>query len=134
MRFVELISERGVEDAFKDKYAAVLTTSIHFFDHTAHNYMRAVCEDLNMIYADGLSLYLQDLTDKRRRRDLTAFAENFFEAIEKRFTTARLFKPLAFSHFVYEPSLSGEKDIHQGQERCRPYRCVRQQFKLGKDD
>jgi multimeric flavodoxin WrbA len=110
MRFVELIYERGVEDAFKDKYAAVLTTSIHFFDHTAHNYMRAVCEDLNMIYADGLSLYLQDLTDKNRRRDLTTFAENFFEAIEKRFTTARLFKPLAFSDFVYEPS-SPEKEI-----------------------
>ena len=63
-----------------------------------------------MIYADGLSLYLQDLTDKNRRRDLTTFAENFFEAIEKRFTTARLFKPLAFSDFVYEPS-SPEKEI-----------------------
>jgi len=110
MRFVDLIYERGVEDAFKGKYAAVLTTSIHFFDHTAHNYMRAVCEDLNMIYADGLSLYLQDLTDKKRRRDLTTFAENFFEAIEKRFTTARLFKPIAFSDFVYEPS-SPEKEI-----------------------
>lgn len=104
MRFIELISERGVEDAFKDKYAAVLTTSIHYFDHTAHNYMRAVCEDLNMRYADGLSLDLQDLTDKDRRRGLTTFAENFFEAIEKRFTTARLFKRLTFTDFVYEPS------------------------------
>jgi multimeric flavodoxin WrbA len=114
MRFVELIFERGVEDAFKGKYAAVLTSSIHFFDHTAHNYMRAVCEDLNMIYADGLSLYLQDLTDKSRREDLIAFAENFFEAIEKRFTTARLFKPLTFINLVYEPSLPKKKISTKG--------------------
>ncbi len=114
MRFVELISERGVEDAFKGKYAAVLTTSIHYFDHTAHNYMRAVCEALNMRYADGLSLYLQDLTDKNRRQDLIAFAENFFEAIEKRFTTARLFKPLTFTDFVYEPSPPEKKTATKG--------------------
>ncbi len=114
MRFVELISDRGMEDAFKGKYAAVLTTSIHFFDHTAHNYMRAVCEDLNMIYADGLSLYLQDLTDKRRRQDLIAFAENFFEAIEKRFTIARLFRTLSFTNFVYEPSLPEKKISTKG--------------------
>ncbi|MCK4410600.1 MAG: NAD(P)H-dependent oxidoreductase, partial [Candidatus Eisenbacteria sp.] len=38
-RFIELISERGAADAFRDKHAAVLTTSVHFFDHTAHNYM-----------------------------------------------------------------------------------------------
>lgn len=114
MRFVELISERGVADAFQGKYAAVLSTSIHFFDHTAHNYMRAVCEDLNMIFADGLSLYLQDLTDPRRRQDLLAFAENFFEAIEQRLTTARLFKPLTYSQFVYEPSLPEKKTSTRG--------------------
>ena len=48
MRFIELISERGVEDAFRDKYTAALSTSIHYYDHTAHNYIRAVCEDLGM--------------------------------------------------------------------------------------
>jgi multimeric flavodoxin WrbA len=109
MRFIELISERRVEDAFKDKYAAVLTTSIHFFDHTAHNYIRAVCEDLNMRYVDALSLDLIDLMEESRRQDLTTFAQNFFEAIEKRFATARLFKPLVFSDSVYQPSLLDNK-------------------------
>lgn len=109
MRFIELIFERGLEDAFRGKYAAVLSTSIHFFDHTAHNYMRAVCEDLKMIYSDGLSLYLQDLTDQNRRQDLWNFGNNFFESIEQSFITARLFKPLTFSHFVYEPSPPSKK-------------------------
>jgi len=64
MRFIEMISERGAEDAFDHKYAAVITTSIHFYDHTAHNYMRAVCEDLNMKYVDSISLDIIDMMEK----------------------------------------------------------------------
>ena len=109
MRFIELISERCVEDAFKDKYAAVLSTSIHFFDHTAHNYMRAVCEDLNMKYAEMLSLDIIDLMKESERRNLIIFAENFFEAIEKKASTSKLFKPLLFSDFAYLPALPENK-------------------------
>jgi multimeric flavodoxin WrbA len=36
-RFIELIFENNSTAAFKGKYAAVLTTSINFYDHTAHN-------------------------------------------------------------------------------------------------
>ena len=104
MRFIELISERGVENAFKDKYAAALSTSIHYYDHTAHNYMRAVCEDLNMKYVDGISLDILDLTNEHARGQLTLFAENFFHAVTNSGTTSRLFKPLTFSSFVYQPS------------------------------
>lgn len=116
MRFIELISERGVEDAFKNKYAAVLTTSIHFFDHTAHNYMRAVCEDLNMKYAEALSPEMRDLTEERGREALIIFAENFFEAIEKKTATSRLFKPLTFSDFVYQPSVPEERIDTRGKK------------------
>jgi len=45
-RFIELISEKGVEDVFHNNYTAFLTTSIHFYDHTAHNYINAICDDL----------------------------------------------------------------------------------------
>src|SRR4030043_33838 len=47
-RFIELIRERAAQSAFKGKYTAVLSTSIHFYDHTANNYMRAICDDLDM--------------------------------------------------------------------------------------
>jgi len=106
MRFIELISERGAEEAFRDKYAAVLTTSIHYFDHTAHNYMRAVCEDLDMRFADGISFDLVDLMEESNREKLTTFAESFFEAIEKKIAVSRLFQPLRFSGFAYQPSVS----------------------------
>jgi len=104
MRFVELISERGAEDIFRDKYTAALSTSIHFYDHTAHNYIRGVCEDLNMRYVEGISLDLLDLMKEESRRQLIIFADNFFDAIENKTTTTRLFRPLTFSSFMYEPT------------------------------
>jgi len=116
MRFIELIFERGVQDAFKNKYAAVLTTSIHFFDHTAHDYMRAVCEDLNMKYAVALSPDMRDLTEKSQRQNLSIFAENFFEAIVKKTVASRLFKPLTFIDFVYQPSIPEEKIDTRGKK------------------
>jgi multimeric flavodoxin WrbA/NAD(P)H-dependent FMN reductase len=116
MRFIELISERGVEEAFSDKYAAVLSTSIHFFDHTAHNYMRAVCEDLNMKYAEALSLDIIGMMKESERRNLTVFAENFFEAIERKTPTSKLFKPLVFSNFSYSPAVPEKKVDTKGKK------------------
>jgi len=116
MRFIELISERGMEDAFKNKYTAVLSTSIHFFDHTAHNYMRAVCEDLNMKYVEAISFDLIDLKKENERENLIIFAENLFKAIEKKIITSRLFKPMAFSNFVYQASLPENKIDTKGKK------------------
>jgi multimeric flavodoxin WrbA len=104
MRFIELISERGMEAAFENKYAAVLTTSIHFYDHTAHNYMRAVCEDLKMKFVDSISLDIIDMMKEDRRREITIFAEGFIKSIREQAVTSRLFNPLTFSDFVYQPT------------------------------
>lgn len=116
MRFIELIFQRGVQEAFKNKYAAVLTTSIHFFDHTAHHYMRAVCEDLNMKYAEALSPDMRDLMKENQRHNLSIFAGNFFDAIERKTVASRLFKPLTFSDFVYQPSIPEEKIDTRGKK------------------
>ncbi|MDO9088465.1 MAG: NAD(P)H-dependent oxidoreductase [Anaerolineaceae bacterium] len=104
MRFIELISERGMEDAFENKYASVMTTSIHFYDHTAHNYMRAVCEDLRMKFVDAISLDIIDMMKAERRREITIFAEGFIKAIREQEVTSRFFNPLIFSDFVYQPT------------------------------
>src|SRR5512136_1104407 len=82
-RFIELIWEREAVDVFKNKYTAVLTTSIHFFDHTAHNYMNAICDDLEMKYVGSFSAEMYDLVKGVERGRLLMFGRNFFEAIEK---------------------------------------------------
>jgi len=63
-RFIELIFERKQEDAFIGKYAVSVSTSVHFFDHTAHNYIHGICDDLQMHYAGGYSAAMYDLMKK----------------------------------------------------------------------
>lgn len=100
-RFIELIFERGAKEVFQDKYTAVLTTSVHFFDHTAHNYMHAICDDLNMKYVGSFSADMSDLLKARERERLRLFAENFFEAIENHVLISKSYRPLTLRNFDY---------------------------------
>jgi multimeric flavodoxin WrbA len=108
-RFIELIRERGVESAFKGKYTAALSTSIHFFDHTAHNYINAICDDLDMRYVGSFSADMYDLLKEKEQVKLTLFARHFFEAIENRMPTAKNFMPVVHKKFGYIPGKVGNK-------------------------
>ena len=102
-RFIELIFERGVEDAFQGKYTAALSTSIHFYDHTAHNYINAICDDLDTKYVGAFSADMSDLLEEKKREKLLLFAEHFFGAIENNVPTTKNFQPLPRSQFDYVP-------------------------------
>ncbi|MCG8688882.1 MAG: NAD(P)H-dependent oxidoreductase, partial [Desulfobacterales bacterium] len=102
-RFIEMISEKKKEAVFKDKYAAVITTSIHFFDHTAHTFMRAVCEDLGMKYVDGFSPDMYDLLKEDQQNQLLNFAKHFVDVVKTEKNTSKLFAPLVHDPIVYSP-------------------------------
>jgi len=108
-RFIELIFERRAERVFKNRYAAVLTTSIHFFDHTAHNYIRAICDDLDMRYAGSFSAEMYDLLKEGNRDRLRLFAEAFFRAIEERIPASKVYRPVTWGTLNYAPGLIGSK-------------------------
>lgn len=93
-RFIELIWERKAQDAFKDKYVASVATSIHFFDHTALNYIHSICDDLRMRYVDYFSADMSDLTKEPVRKSLTVFAHHFFESIDKKISVSRTYRPI----------------------------------------
>jgi len=116
-RFIELISERGVQDAFKGKYAASLSTSINFYDHTAHNYMNAICDDLDMRYVDSFSPHMYDLLKEGGRAKLLLFAKHFFEAIENNVPTSKNFKPVTHTEFDYVPG-DVDKKIDIGEKKA----------------
>ena len=82
-RFIELVFERGAQDAFRGKHAVTLSTSINYFDHNANVYMRSVCEDLGMSFVGFYSAAMHDLTRPQERQRLHLFAEDFFTAIER---------------------------------------------------
>jgi multimeric flavodoxin WrbA len=108
-RFIELITEYDVKESFKDKYTAVLSTSIHFYDHTAHNYMNAICDDLEMKFLGSYSADMDDLFQEKERENLCKFAKNFFEDVKLGATYSKNYWPLEKHEFKYHPSFTNEK-------------------------
>ncbi|MEA3309266.1 MAG: NAD(P)H-dependent oxidoreductase [Chloroflexota bacterium] len=102
-RFIELVSERGAKKVFQDKYTAVLTTSIHFFDHTAHNYLHAICDDLDMRYVGAFSADMTNLLKATERERLRLFAGDFFETIGNQAPISKSYRPVTWRDFDYLP-------------------------------
>jgi multimeric flavodoxin WrbA len=102
-RFIELIFERHAQAAFAGRYTASLSTSIHFFDHTAHNYIHAVCDDLEMRYLGAYSPAMFDLMRKSERNRWLAFMQKFLEGTARQAPSTRVYPPLAFPDFTYTP-------------------------------
>ena len=103
-RFIELIFAGGRQEAFRGKYALALSTSVHFFDHTAHNYIHGICDDLGMNYFGHYSAEMYDLVRTRERARFLQCGENFLTAVAGGIPTAPHFPPLHHSSFVYEPA------------------------------
>ena len=108
-RFIELIWEKKVEKVFNEKYTIVLSTSIHFYDHTAQNYIHAICDDLNMKYFGYFPADSWDLLYPDRRARWLYFSEKFFEAIEKNLPTSKYYLPLNYRDFEFN-SLKSKKE------------------------
>ncbi len=70
-RFIELLKEAELD--LSDKFAAQLTTSKHFYDVTAHGYVRENCLDLGLKYLGGLSADMDDLLTEKGRGEAIAF-------------------------------------------------------------
>lgn len=109
MRFIELIHERGKTGSFKNKSTAVITSSIHFYDHTAHRYMHAVCDDLKMKYLGFYSAEMDDLLKESGRDKLLKFAENVLIPTTIKMNHQKRFLPLTENHFSFVPDVVSEK-------------------------
>ncbi len=70
-RFIELVKEQGVD--LSGKYATQLSTSKHFYDTTAHRFIRDNCADLGLRYISGLSADMEDLLHEEGREQALAF-------------------------------------------------------------
>ena len=77
-RFIELIFEREAQDAFAGTRAAALSTSIHFFDQTAHAYIHAVSDDLGMKYSAFIP---RRCRTPERKRNKNAWRNSIFSLL-----------------------------------------------------
>lgn len=80
-RFMELLQERS-GDVLAGKPASVVCSSAHFYDHTAHDFVRGVSADLGMTFVQGFSGGMDDLKSEQGRRDVLGFARNFLRHAE----------------------------------------------------
>ncbi len=108
-RFIELLFERGAQAAFEGKYAAILTTSIKFFDHTAHDYVHGISDDLGMNFVGSYSAQMYDLLKAPERDRLGVFGEGFLQAIAAEAAFPRQFPPVLEQRFRYEPGGPGAR-------------------------
>ncbi len=72
-RFIELIKENNID--LSGKWATQITTSKHFYDVTAHNFIRDNCADMGMKYITGLSADMEDLLGEQGQKE----ALNWFD-------------------------------------------------------
>jgi multimeric flavodoxin WrbA len=108
-RFIELVFERSAQSAFVGKYTAVLTTSVRFFDHTAHNYLNAICDDLGMRFAGSYSAEMFDLVKEPERKRMLHFWGDVLRAAESHRPAQRRHWPVTASEFCYAPGPPADK-------------------------
>ncbi len=102
-RFIELISEREATRFFSGKYAASLTTSVHFFDQKAHEYLEGISGDLSMAYAGSFSAGMEDLLREENQRQLVLFGDDIIAACRERRPAFRAYPPVPGVSYSYRP-------------------------------
>ncbi|MBN2060190.1 MAG: NAD(P)H-dependent oxidoreductase [Deltaproteobacteria bacterium] len=110
-RFIELIFERCPLDLFKGKYATSFTTSINFFDHTAHNYMQGICEELGFLYVKSYSANMDDFFQLDKREKTVTFYKWFIQMVEQKIPVARKYTISHVDAFAYEPGEIEQRSV-----------------------
>ena len=83
-RFLELIKENDVR--LQGKFATQISTSKHFYDTTAHQFIRDICGDFQMKYIRGLSADMEDLLSKKGRKEALQFFQYVHWNMKKGFS------------------------------------------------
>ena len=115
-RFIELIYERCDPDIFKGKYTTSFTTSINFFDHTSHNYMQGVCEELGFLYVKSYSAHMNDFFHADKRDTMVTFYQWFIQMVEQKVAVNRKYDSHQGHAIVYEPGLVETKETTVNQK------------------
>ena len=105
-RFIELVSERHLERYFENKYTASFSTSIHFFDHTAHQYINGICDDFGMQYVEQLSHDMNDLTKEDKRKELQNFFKSIVYSVDHTLAFPKTYEPIMKMNKSYNATLT----------------------------
>ena len=113
-RFLELVKESGI--SLEGKYATQLSTSKHFYDTTAHEFLRENCADLRLRYIRGLSADMEDLLNAKGRAEALAFFRHALWSAEHG-VCAPVSTPAAASEPLVRASVPAEPCSRSGSGR-----------------
>jgi multimeric flavodoxin WrbA len=104
MRFVDLLNVNDAKNILIGKYATSLSTSGHYFDHTAHEYIHGISEDLGMKCFDGFSADAGYFLKEEKRKEFVSYFKTLFTRIERKQPVLKRFSPVQESdNFVFSP-------------------------------
>ncbi|MDA3862351.1 MAG: NAD(P)H-dependent oxidoreductase [Deltaproteobacteria bacterium] len=105
LRFLNLVlNDKALQQSFKNKYTALITTSINYFDHTAHRFFHAMSSLLEMKTVDTISPNMETLFSKPGRKKLDLFMKNFLEHLKNKYPGTYKFNLPKPTTFNYQPA------------------------------
>ncbi len=109
-RFIELIFEKKKQKAFAGKYSTAFFTSAMVFDHTAHNYIHGISEDLGMNFIKGFSALTQALEKKECQDSVKNFFIHLLSIIENKELIPKTYLPVSWKSVPYEaPAIKNQE-------------------------
>jgi len=88
--------------SYDKKYTAAISTSINFYDNTAHNYINAVSDDLGMKYIDYFSAHMGLLNKKGGDKSLLKFADYVFDCVLSGVVPAKRYEKISCDNKVFQ--------------------------------
>jgi multimeric flavodoxin WrbA len=109
-RFIELVFEKNKQKSFAGKYSTAFFTSAMVFDHTAHNYIHGISEDLGMKFIKGFSALTQALEKKECQDSVKNFFLHFIASVENREQIPKAYFPISWKPVPYKaPAMKKQK-------------------------
>lgn len=93
-RFIELVESTGAQACLAGKYAAAISSSIHYFDHNARNYIHAISEDWGMQFVGAHCVEMDDLRSAEKRHQLVNFGKSLETAVTQQRSIGRMWPAL----------------------------------------
>lgn len=114
--FIETLFSHRKNGLFENKYCAIITTSIHFFDHTANCYLREISEDLGLRVIDHYPAETHDLLDPKQRENFLIWGKNVFKTVQNRQAVNRITTPLKDQGVHYKGHAVNQKEHLKGKK------------------
>ena len=126
-RFIELMKASGVD--YSGKAATQVSTSKHFYDITAHQFIKDNCADLGLRCLDGLSADMEDLLTEKGRKQAKDWMDFVFWQLDG--GAARRLEPVVAKQpgkkaVIVADLLPGDMELQAMIDRFRavfPYEC-----------